>query len=103
MPSTHTTQFNALLNVMADMILHQITDEVSMSQYFGLICDETKDLSKAEQLSVVLRYVHDGLIHEEFIGMTCAESVNAESLATYITEKTEKSWSGHQSVCRPVI
>ena len=41
----HSIQ-DALLNVMADMILHQITDEVIMSQYFGLLCDEKKDLSK---------------------------------------------------------
>lgn len=39
------------------MILHQIKDEVIMSQYFG-ICDETKNLSKAEQLSEVYVALH---------------------------------------------
>ena len=68
--------------IFCNMIIHQIKDEVIMSQYCG-ICDETKNLSKAEQLSevyVALRYMHDGLIREEFIGMTFADSVNAESL-----------------------
>jgi hypothetical protein len=36
--------------------------------------------------------MHDGLIIEEFIGMTFADYVNAESL------NKRKSLSGHQSV-----
>jgi hypothetical protein len=59
------------------MILHQIKDEVIMSQY----CDETKNLSRVNNsLKCTLRYMHDGLIREEFIGVTFADSVNAESL-----------------------
>ena len=43
-------------------------------------------------LKCTLRYMHDGLIHEECVGMTFADSVNAESL------KKRKSLSGHQGV-----
>ena len=62
-----------------------------MSQYFG-ICDERICQKLNNSLNCTLRYMHDGLIREEFIGMTFADSVNAESL------KKRKSLSGHQSV-----
>jgi hypothetical protein len=43
--------------------------------------------------------MHDGLIHEEFISLTCAEFVNAESLTTYITEKLKKlEWTSKRLV-----
>ena len=65
------------------MILHQIKDEVIMSQYFG-ICDEITRLRICQRLNnslkCTLRYMHDGLIHEECVGMTFADSVNAISL-----------------------
>jgi hypothetical protein len=48
-------------------------------------------------LKCTLRYMHDGLIHEECVGITFADSVNAESL------KKRKSLSGHQGVRRPYI
>lgn len=43
-------------------------------------------MAKKEQISVVLRYLYNGVIHEEFVGFKYAESVNAESLCKYITE-----------------
>lgn len=75
---------------MSDMILDQIKKEITAANFFGLICDETKDLSKKEQISVVLRYLFDGAVHEEFIGFTYAESVDATSLHKYITERLKK-------------
>ena len=37
-----------LIKVMADIILLHIRDEVLKANYFGIICDETKDLSHKE-------------------------------------------------------
>jgi len=87
---THHSVQNALLKIMSDMILDQIKKEITAANFFGLICDETKDLSKKEQIAVVLRYFVDGAIHEEFIGFTYAESVDATSLHKYITERLKK-------------
>lgn len=87
---THHSVQNALLKIMSDMILDEIKKEIQEANFFGLICDETKDLSKKEQISVVLRYFFDGAIHEEFIGFTYAESVDATSLHKYITERLLK-------------
>lgn len=46
--------------------------------------DETKDISKIEQLSVVLRYYLDGVIYERFMGFRTAGYLCATSLFTYI-------------------
>ena len=86
---THHSIQDAVLKIMADLVLSEIREEVLQSQYFAIISDETKDLSKKEQLSLVVRYLFGGIIHEEFIGLTYAESVNAESLCTYISNQLQ--------------
>ena len=52
--------------------------------------DETKDLSKQEQLSIVVRYVdtcNDTVnIQERFLTFFPASSLNAESLSQYILD-----------------
>lgn len=49
---------NSMISLLADTVRGLIHDEVVGAGYFTLIADETKDISKSEQLSVVLRYVH---------------------------------------------
>ena len=36
------------------------------------------------QLSIVLRYVYKGAIHERFVGFTHAQELNAQALTEYI-------------------
>jgi len=59
---------NELLAVMARMVLASIAEEVKDSGPFAIMADETKDCRKMEQLSIVLRYFHDGSVYESFIG-----------------------------------
>ena len=59
---------NDLLAVMAGMVMEKIRVEVSDAQYYTIIAYETKDVSKKEQLSIVLRYLCRGSIHKRFIG-----------------------------------
>ena len=53
--------------------------------FYSVLVDETKDVSKVEQLSVV-RYVDVNTveIHERFLTYVPAESLTADSLTTYI-------------------
>lgn len=48
--------------------------------YFSLIVDESKDISKKEQISVVVRYLHAGNVMEEFLNFTPADGLDADSL-----------------------
>ncbi|XP_063920420.1 zinc finger MYM-type protein 1-like [Zophobas morio] len=49
--------------------------------------DETKDIAKKEQVSIVIRYLHQNAIHEKFFGFISTEKLNAESLNGLIQEK----------------
>lgn len=48
------------------MVRVDIIKEVKESQVFCVLADETKDMSKKEQLSFVLRFYYDGAVHESF-------------------------------------
>ena len=52
--------------------------------------DETKDLSKTEQLAFVIRYTYECNVHEEFIGFRATEDLNAESLSRTIQDELKQ-------------
>ena len=58
---------NSITSLLADSVRAMIMNEVHSAQYYTLIADETKDVSKSEQLSVVLRYVYNCKTCERFI------------------------------------
>ena len=75
---------NEILSVMADMVREQVVDEVKQSVYFSVLVDETKDVSKKEQLSFVLRFFANGHIHECFLNFKPASGLDAASLSDSI-------------------
>jgi hypothetical protein len=87
---THHTVQNALLSIMAEIILQEIASEIGSVQYFSVLADESKDLSKKEQVSVIVRYLFNGSIHEEFIGLTEAHGLNAGGLTDTIVNMIKK-------------
>ena len=83
---------NPLLEVMGDIVRDRICEAIQDATYFSLLGDETKDVSKVEQLTIVLRYVDikAAAIHERFLTYVPAESLTAESLTTYILTTLRK-------------
>ena len=75
---------NELIDVMAGKVIEKIQEELSQAVYYTLIADETKDISKKEQLSIVLRYVHCGIVHERFVEYVHATELDAASLTDSI-------------------
>lgn len=61
--------------------------EIGECKYFAVLVDETKDLSKQEQMSFIIRYLYDGEVHEEFMGFRCTEGFDAESLSESILDE----------------
>ena len=86
---THHSVQNALLEIMADEVKSSIFKEIREAEYFSLLADETKDLSKKEQLSTAVRYLHDDAIHEEFLYIQELESLDAEGLTSSILNALE--------------
>ena len=77
---------NELLHCASSIIRQQAAKEVSLAGCYSLSADETKDLSKVEQVAVSIRYVSDGGIQEEFIGFGAAsDDLSAAGLTTVIS------------------
>ena len=47
-----------ILTILGDMIRNEVCDEVKEVKLFSILVEETKDLSKQEQMSIVVRYVN---------------------------------------------
>ena len=75
---------NEILELIATNIVQRITSEVH--DIFAISVDETKDISKTEQISLLIRYVYEGKIHEEFVGYRPATGLDAESLNQTISK-----------------
>ena len=81
---------NKILQILAGMVQEDILKEVKSSQYFSVTADETKDLSKKEQLSIVLRYYYEGAVREGFLGFWEAKHLDASSLSYKIISCMEQ-------------
>ena len=89
---------NTIIGIMASKIRQKICSSVQNAGYYSIMVDETKDQSKQEQLSVVVRYIdHDSssgnctaTIQERFLTFFPAENLNAASLFQYILTTLEQ-------------
>lgn len=72
------------------MVAKEIVREVKDSAQFSVIVDETKDVSKSEQISFVVRYYYNGAIHESFLGFQEADRLDAAGLTSKIIGCLEK-------------
>ena len=81
---------NQILNIMANMVRQQICTSIQQTGYYLILADETKNMSKNEQLSIVVRYVeHDGnnpTVVERFLTFVVASNLTAEYLTNYILD-----------------
>ena len=75
---------NDLISVMGKMIREKICCDVRKSRYFALMVDETRDVSKKEQVAVVVRYERSSTVYEWFLTWVRAEDVTAAGLTELI-------------------
>ena len=77
---------NSLINIMASQVQEIICNNIRAAGFYSLLADETKDVSKREQLTIVLRYVdpEKASIYEHFLTYVEAKLLDAESLTAYI-------------------
>ncbi|KAF4678803.1 hypothetical protein FOZ60_016047 [Perkinsus olseni] len=75
-----------LIGSAATLIRRSVASEVGGCGAFSLICDEAKDISHSERLSLCVRYVHDCQIREEFLAFARCDKLDAASLTTTIFE-----------------
>ena len=72
---------NELLEIMVGKVKEKIQCDLHEATFYT---DETKDISKKEQLSPMLRYVYKRVIYEQFLGYVHAAHLDAATLTDYI-------------------
>lgn len=88
---THPAIQNEILHIMADTVRDAIRSDIEPAGFFSLQVDETKDISKKEIVSFVVRYFHNGEICEEFLHFREASGLDAESLFKLIQKTLNDS------------
>jgi len=73
-----TTQ-NELIFIIGDLILQKILTDVNNSPFFSIMFDETTDMAHISQLVLVIRYIKDKIIREDFIGFIDVHRENFNS------------------------
>ena len=81
----HSDYQNELIDLLAKYTRNRIVREINCNEnggiYYGIICDETSDISRTEQLSLVISYVDSkGQKRESFLDFLEAESTTGEDL-----------------------
>ena len=79
---------NTLLKVMGSIVRDQICRKLRNASMYSILVDETKDLSKNEQVAIAFRYVDvsSATIYERFLTYVHAEKLDAESLVKHILD-----------------
>ena len=80
---------NELIEMMGNAVLRSILKDIKRnSGLFGLIADESRDISNKEQLTCILRWVTlpDLTTHEDFLGMYLMEKPDAETITAALKD-----------------
>ena len=71
--SISKTAQNQLIACIGQHILQKICDEERSAELFSIMADETTDIARTEQFTLVIRYVHKSQIKEQFMGFSKVE------------------------------
>ena len=72
---------NEMLQVMALKILRDIASSLQSTPFYGIMADETPDISNREQVVICIRWVDDSLeVHEEFLGLYKVALTDAKTI-----------------------
>ncbi|KAI4471884.1 zinc finger mym-type protein [Holotrichia oblita] len=93
---THYSIQNELIHCLAEQSVKHISSEVKEAGYFALTVDETKDLSKTEQLSIIIRNVSDYLQSKDsdiLKSLALVESLKQVFISYRQDSEFEKLWT----------
>ena len=75
---------NEMITIIGQQILNAIKARLQQAKWFSICADETADTSKTEQVSIIIRYVYNGTVHESLIAVNPAISLTGSELAKLI-------------------
>ena len=71
---------NQIIDIIGTTISEEIVRRLKEAELFAVIVDETPDTSHKEQLSITVRYVHDGDIEERLLALWVVDQTSTEML-----------------------
>ena len=71
-------------------MLEKITAEIRSSGYYGIVVDETSDISRTEQVSLFFRYIYNGETKETFTGFHSTSSTEGQVLYELVKTTVSK-------------
>ena len=77
---------NEILQILADLILERIQQDCIACGPFGVIVDETSDISRTEQVSLCLSFIANGVKKEAFVGFYETKTTDGKALYDLITK-----------------
>ena len=88
--TSHVYQ-NDYIQIFGEQIRKDIAVNVINAEFFTILADETKDISRKEQLCVILRYFdpNNKIIKERAIGTYHMQVLTAEALSQFIYEEVK--------------
>ena len=81
---TSKTIQNELIQVAGGKIRTEILEEVKQAKFYSIIADEVTDVSNKEELSLVIRYVHEEQVREVFVDFVEVERITGQVLGETI-------------------
>ncbi len=89
---------NEQIELMFKNVLRSLLTNIKEQPFYGLIADETRDISGKEQLAVCLRWVTDSYeIHEDLIGLAYVETTEDRVSVSIILTSNNASDCGIQT------
>ena len=79
-----------MIKLVCSAILDEIIRRVKEAELYAIIADETPDLSRTEQLSILVRYVWNGVVEERLLAVEPMEETTAEALFHTINQKLQQ-------------
>ena len=85
---TSKTVQNQMITICGDIVRNKLPEMVRRAGFFAVIADEATDIANDEQLAVCVRFVDNGLPHENFLAFhECQSGVTGEAIADDILSK----------------
>ena len=84
---------NEVLDVLAMSVIEQIRDSCTYAVFYPIGADETKDISKKELLTVMIRFIYSEeykSVVERFVGLRELHGLDAERFTQTIVDEVEK-------------
>ncbi|GFW66528.1 zinc finger MYM-type protein 1 [Trichonephila clavipes] len=84
---------NELIALMSKSVIEEIIHRVKQAKYYAFLLDCTRDVSRVEQMSIILRFCNSstGAIEEHFIGFIAFAETTGEYKTNSILQELERN------------